>query len=803
MSFELVFTSAPKGLKPGTRGFASVAFTEGMPSNYVQFCESLSGYVHIFLPQDENYSRNPIAFSHLLATLGGKTFSVLSRVAAYGIDYTGRSNKIAHHILITPEERTAPGPAVLMSRDEVFRTEWSGPPQYLPPTKVRLSGQDITSYRAHSWEKLFGDAGGAGILAQSFLDAPSRPVFLLFNPGMNVLPLLAEAQALLPAEHRWRVSFTTYFTSLPVGLDCAWRCCLPDSDALKLARRTQDALLIDLVGRKVKGPAPSSQELVECARSGRQPAAAVEAETVPQQKEELPSPAQPVATRASPAPRPKLPSRLAPQEKAKGYSPDPMRPQRTVRRKDSTLMLLAIVLVVGFAAFGMLISGRVQKSAQSKKPAPGTNGPQSEDLEQNESLVPTAPSKEPDATQGTAGNDEEGGPSDPTLDAPTDDSASRVEEEDRPLTPQRSAQLISLKEGRLALPLVTSIVFYTTSGEEVNYRLEKSSVSFEPPKYKRTDGGEPLAQIYSKDSEVVCYDFDKTVRLVMVSNGYPSISVIKPFDAEVEQQDDKSLLRLRLHDGKDVGILMQYVYEHKDDCRAQGIAGQTGVHEYHLQFSSKTDPILLEPDSERRRQIRKAQDERAKQQEILDEEIKCLKEKIEEYNRDQKKIQAALDSFLQQDKTSKSKKKGEEPKEKAELCELLTRACCQHVDDDVNTLDAQSQFIDTWLLDFKNERMKRYKDRNDSARIKKGYEEKAPDVIKELISKLKDELVYQMGKACLQDLIPIQTNSLARQIAEKGKEKDRLTSSDKATALNVTEITITCGGVDVIRWRKP
>ena len=61
MAFELIFTSVPRGLKPGSRGFATVAYTQGMPANCVQTCEGISGYTHVFSPQDPMYAKNPVA----------------------------------------------------------------------------------------------------------------------------------------------------------------------------------------------------------------------------------------------------------------------------------------------------------------------------------------------------------------------------------------------------------------------------------------------------------------------------------------------------------------------------------------------------------------------------------------------------------------------------------------------------------------------------------------------------------------------------------------------------------------------
>lgn len=268
MSFELIFTSAPKGLKPGSRGFTSVAFTEGMPANYVQICESLSGYVHRYELSDPNYEQNPIAYSHLVGNLGGRTFSILSRVAAYGADYTGRTNKLAHHLMIGFEERVAGGPAHAMKNGAVFFLKWNEDPRFLAPNRIRLQAAEPASLKAKRWEAAIGDAGVAGMLAQAFLDAPDRPAFIVYEPGMDLLPLIAEAQALLPEERRWDVTFSTYFTALPVGMKCAWRCCLPDSDALVTARRTPGALVVNLIDKTITGGPPSDQSLAEVARTG-------------------------------------------------------------------------------------------------------------------------------------------------------------------------------------------------------------------------------------------------------------------------------------------------------------------------------------------------------------------------------------------------------------------------------------------------------------------------------------------------------------------------------------------------------
>ena len=99
---------------------------------------------------------------------------------------------------------------------------------------------------ARAWQALTGDGGWAGVLAESFLADSRRTVFLVFRPGMDLLPLFVEALALLPASRRWEVDFSTYFNQLPQGVGCAWRGVLEGSDDAKNARRLPNALVLDL-----------------------------------------------------------------------------------------------------------------------------------------------------------------------------------------------------------------------------------------------------------------------------------------------------------------------------------------------------------------------------------------------------------------------------------------------------------------------------------------------------------------------------------------------------------------------------
>ncbi len=245
MSHELLYTSAPKGLKAGSRGFCTVVCTQGMPAPLMTALESLSAYRHIYPPGDRNASKNPVAWSHLKMSVAGRAYHVLSRIADFGLDYSQRGNKLAHHVAFEPAEQTAGGPAWLLQQSGNMATDWNGHPRLLPAGR-QLRSVPRPPAVCTAWQAMTGDAGWAGVLAESFLANPGRQVYIVFEPGMDLLPLLAEAIALLPAERRWDVTFSTYFTSLPPGVSCAWRCVLSGSPEAEQARKFGKALHIDL-----------------------------------------------------------------------------------------------------------------------------------------------------------------------------------------------------------------------------------------------------------------------------------------------------------------------------------------------------------------------------------------------------------------------------------------------------------------------------------------------------------------------------------------------------------------------------
>ena len=235
MSQEILYTSAPKGLKPGSRGFCTVVSTQGMPQPLADRLESLSGYRHVWPPHDPQATLNPINYSHLVIMVGGSRYHVLSRIADCGEDYTQRSNKLAHHVALDETELTPGGPAWTLLSKRFCVTEWNQKVEIL--SKGRAAASDMRRKADYSaWEQVAGDAGWAGVLAQSAMENSKRPVSVIFAAGTNTLDLVEQALNLVPHERRWEVTFSTYFTRLPAGIDCHWRFILdgtPEAKALR------------------------------------------------------------------------------------------------------------------------------------------------------------------------------------------------------------------------------------------------------------------------------------------------------------------------------------------------------------------------------------------------------------------------------------------------------------------------------------------------------------------------------------------------------------------------------------------
>ncbi|MEX2288676.1 MAG: hypothetical protein WD648_16395 [Planctomycetaceae bacterium] len=259
MAKELVYTSSEQGLVTGASGFCTVLQTQDIGKVLVNRLESLCVYAHLFTPTPDG--RNPVAFSHLIVRAGTDSHSVLSRISDYKLDYSGRTNFLAHHVVLENSERSVAGPAWLLAQPGMMLTRWDGPPRHAAqkhiPTGVRWSAF------CPAWKAAAGDAAWAGVLTDWFVDDPRRATYIIYDPNLSVLPLVVEALALVPADMRWQVTFSTFYGKHLSSLACNWRFAPIGSEEAAEAKRPRDARVIDLT-RPLPAP-PKSQRTEQAA----------------------------------------------------------------------------------------------------------------------------------------------------------------------------------------------------------------------------------------------------------------------------------------------------------------------------------------------------------------------------------------------------------------------------------------------------------------------------------------------------------------------------------------------------------
>lgn len=351
---EILYTSAEKGLKQGSRGFCTVVSTAGMSPALAERLESMSGYRHAFPLHDPQASMNPVCFSHMTTRLAGKSLHVISRVADAGQDYTGRSNKLAHHLVIDNVASMLAGPARLMMEPGVLVDRWDGNVRNVPPRELRCAALPA-SIPLVAWQSLTGDEGWAGAIAEQLLQNPA-PLSIIFNPGTDTLTLIREVLDLIPAAQRWNVTFSTYFTRLLAGAECQLRFVLNDTPEATSLRNDARARVIDLTEPL---PAATGGTLVAMARQGQitpqEPGPTQTASAVRSQNSAdistkeaaaeitVPKPVKPALTPLVTSDKPRLPRDVPP-------------PMRVNSRKGAWIGVTLAVSVVTIA--GILISLR-------------------------------------------------------------------------------------------------------------------------------------------------------------------------------------------------------------------------------------------------------------------------------------------------------------------------------------------------------------------------------------------------------------------------------------------------------------
>ena len=362
MAHELYYTSAPRGLRAHSSGFCTVGLTRGFPAPFIPRLESLSGY----RPPVEDAALDgcPTAHSHWIVDAAGLERHVLSAVRPTVPDHTGRTNKVAHHLLLHASELVSAGPAWLISQRGVMEPSWVGEPRELPAERHLPASKSTSAQPCAYWNEVCGDAGWAGVIANAAMLDPSKPCAVVYPLGCDAMRLIGEALSLLPSEWRWRVTFTSYFMQPIAGLRCTWRFCLDGTEAASAARAS-GGTVVDLT---LRAPCTRTGSLIEQARHG----AAVEGSRAPSTEvmpHATPVKVAPAAATSNPKTRTtRMPSAEPAVETGVDYVDDDADPKRS----RSPLLVLAVAAAIVFLLTTIVFFTLWQRAVAS---APAPNAP--------------------------------------------------------------------------------------------------------------------------------------------------------------------------------------------------------------------------------------------------------------------------------------------------------------------------------------------------------------------------------------------------------------------------------------------
>jgi GTPase-associated protein 1, N-terminal domain type 2 len=293
MPWQLIYTSAPRGLVSGQSGFCTVARSADLREALAQRLEQLSAYHYLELSGGAPSRRNPTISAYRILDVRGTRYHALSRLQPCGLDFTARTNHLAHHLVFSAEEVAGlPSPAAILRHWGGWLCAWDGEPRLLEPvpmeTFTQIPGPQLP---AATWQQLTGDAGRAAGLLESEL---ARGCYLLYPAGaeQQFLECLGETLQLLnPAGESplraWQYTFTTFLQGEDAVADFTWRGCQENTPASELAPK-RSARLLPLGAI----PAPDNP-LAKLAREGPLSTTAL-TQPAPRARHLRPSPAAPL-----------------------------------------------------------------------------------------------------------------------------------------------------------------------------------------------------------------------------------------------------------------------------------------------------------------------------------------------------------------------------------------------------------------------------------------------------------------------------------------------------------------------------
>jgi len=229
--------------------------------------EKLSYYQHLSLTGGQE---RPIYCCRVL-DLRGSRYHVLTRIQDAGLDFTGRTNFLAHHLVFAPEEiRQFASPPILLESWPGWVSAWNTEPTLFENEEwSTLASLPHAAMPAANWQQLTGDAvNGFGLLeARAGLafhahDLADAQVLALFAESLELLELRDPRHDFRATA--WQYTFTTSLQEQDNPADFRWRCLHSDNPAANRFAGPETRALSEIRTQRV------TDEEAMLARGGRQ-----------------------------------------------------------------------------------------------------------------------------------------------------------------------------------------------------------------------------------------------------------------------------------------------------------------------------------------------------------------------------------------------------------------------------------------------------------------------------------------------------------------------------------------------------
>lgn len=227
MAYQLVYTSAAKLLDAGRSGFGTVARSKSISPLLTSAIERVSQFTNL-----RGTDRARVIFVHRRINAANNRFHLLTRIRDAGADYTGRTNHLAHHLIVSLEEVARAAARGLTPADVLSQfawlNQWDGAARFFNVEEdvalEKFQPHGRQSARAN-WTRLAGNPCHARLLAW---DGAPRTGILLVPRNVAPLPLLAEALSEFGAQS-WSRSFTTSLETTDEMSDLDWIVSTPEN----------------------------------------------------------------------------------------------------------------------------------------------------------------------------------------------------------------------------------------------------------------------------------------------------------------------------------------------------------------------------------------------------------------------------------------------------------------------------------------------------------------------------------------------------------------------------------------------